>query len=330
MFAASTQPQMSLEDEIQSLKKTRDALLLVHYYQTGDIQDIADGIGDSLVLAQMGAESKAKVVILAGVVFMAESVKILSPEKIVLVADARAGCSLVDSSPYEDYLAWRLKYPDAICISYVNSSAAVKAISDVICTSSNAERIIRAVPEDRRILFGPDQNLGNYLAKKTGREMIMWNGSCEVHVLFSEKKLFQMKSEHPNAVVIAHPECTGPVLRYADVIGSTSKLLEEVQKNPAKEFIVATETGILHQMQKSRPDALILQAPAEGNCACNDCPYMKLNTLEKVRNALRDMKPQVEVDPKFVELAQISLRRMLELSKGNQIDWPSQFNPPSF
>lgn len=312
--------------EIAELKKQRNALILAHYYEDGAIQDLADAVGDSLFLAQEGQKAKQPVVLLAGVVFMAESVKILSPEKTVLVPDPNAGCSLVDHSPYEKYLAWRRQHPDAIAVTYVNSSAAVKSITDVCVTSSNAEKIVNAIPKDREILFGPDRNLGRYLSKKLDRPMTLWPGACEVHVLFSSRKLHELKLEHPNALVIAHPECNDAVLQYADVIGSTSRLLQEVRENKAvSEFIVATEHGILHQMQRARPDAKLVQAPAEGSCACNECPYMKMNTLEKIRNALRDMKPAVQVEPELLARAQVSLERMMAITRGESVTWPERF-----
>lgn len=312
----------SIEQEIQQLKKSRNALILAHYYEEGDIQDIADKIGDSLYLAQEGQKSTADVILLAGVTFMAESVKILSPNKTVLVPDLEAGCSLVNSSPINRYTEWRNKNPNAIMMTYINCSAEVKALSDVICTSSNAEKIVAAIPKERKILFGPDRHLGAYLMKKLGRKMELWDGSCEVHVLFNAKKLFEMKLANPDAVVIAHPECDETVLQYAEVIGSTSRLLEEVGKNPAKKFIVATEDGIFHQMKKTRPDAEILQAPLEdGSCGCNHCPYMKLNTLEKIRDALRDLRPQVQVPNAVRVKAQVSLQRMMDLSVGKPVTW---------
>lgn len=316
----------SLLNEISELKKQRNALVLAHYYEDGDIQDIADAVGDSLFLAQEGEKATHPVVLLAGVVFMAESVKILSPEKTVLMPDPNAGCSLVDHSPYDKYLEWRRQHPDAIAVTYVNSSAAVKSITDVCLTSSNAEKIINAIPRDREILFGPDRNLGRYLAHKLDRPMTLWPGSCEVHVLFSSRKLHELKTEHPSALVIAHPECNEAVLRYADVIGSTSRLLQEVRENKAvNEFIVATEAGIFHQMQKARPDAKLYQAPAEGSCACNECPYMKMNTLEKVRNALRDLKPEVQIDAELLAKARVSLTRMMAITRGESVTWPERF-----
>lgn len=317
---------MSIEAEIAELKKKRNAVILAHYYEEGDVQDIADHIGDSLFLAQVGQKSEAPVVLLAGVTFMGESVKLLSPEKTVLLPDTKAGCSLVDHSPYEKYLAWRREYPDAIAVTYVNSSAAVKSITDVCVTSSNAEKIINAIPRDRRILFGPDRNLGRYLAKKLNREMILYPGYCEVHVLFSAKRLFELKSKYPEARVLAHPECDEAVLQYADVIGSTSRLLDEVKTNLAcKEFIVATEDGIFHQMRKARPEATLIQAPPEGSCGCNQCPYMKLNTLEKIRNALRDLSPAIDIETDLAEKARVSLDRMMAITDGRAVEWPARF-----
>jgi quinolinate synthase len=315
----------SLRSRIAQLKAERNALILSHYYEEGPIQDIADHVGDSLALAQWGEKATNPVILMAGVVFMAESVKILSPDKTVLFPDADAGCSLVQHSPYDKYLAWRRQHPDAICVTYVNSSAEVKSITDVCVTSSNAEKIIGAIPKDRRILFGPDRNLGRYLAKKLDREMILWPGACEVHILFSSRRLFELKSEHPNAVVLAHPECDEAVLQYADVIGSTKRLLDEVTRNPAKEFIVATEFGIFHQMQKARPDAKLIQAPAQGSCACNECPYMKLNTLEKVARCLETMQPRVELDPTLIDKARVSLQRMMAITRGETVTWPRAF-----
>ncbi len=312
-------------DRIHALKKQRSAVILAHYYEEGQVQDIADFIGDSLALAQFGQKSKAPVLLMAGVLFMGESAKLLSPEKTVLVPDLKAGCSLVDHSPYDKYLEWRRKHPEAICVSYVNSSAAVKSITDITCTSSNAEQILDAIPKNRPILFGPDRNLGAYLMKKTGREMTLWPGACEVHVLFSARKLFELKIEHPEALVLAHPECLEEVLQYADVIGSTSKILSEVQSSKKSKFIVATEDGIFHQMKKLRPDADFFQAPAEGSCACNQCPYMKLNSLEKIANALENLSPEVLVDPTLSEKAQLPLQRMMDVMAKKDISWPKRF-----
>ncbi|MFN7825812.1 MAG: quinolinate synthase NadA [Pseudobdellovibrionaceae bacterium] len=318
-----------IKAEILRLKKEKNAVLLAHYYEEGEIQDLADHVGDSFHLAKMGQQSNSDVILLAGVVFMAESVKILNPSKKVLVPDLGAGCSLVDEAPYSDYLKWRFENPDGIAVTYINSSAEVKAISDVIVTSSNAKQIVSAIPQDRPVLFGPDKNLGKYLSKELNRPFILWPGSCQVHVLFSARRLFEMTNEHPDAVVIAHPECDPSVLQYADVIGSTSRLLEEVEKNPARKFIVATETGIFHQMKKKRPEAEILQAPTgDTSCACNDCPYMKLNTLEKIKRALETLSPEVVLSDELRLRAQVSLDRMMAITSGQSVQWPEKFVSP--
>lgn len=315
-----------LAQEILELKKKKNATILAHYYEDGDIQDIADFVGDSYFLAKKGQEVQSDLILLAGVVFMAESVKILNPNKKVLVPDIEAGCSLVQSSPFDQYLAWRKQYPDGIAVTYINSSAEVKSISDVIITSSNAEKIISSIPKDRKILFGPDQHLGRFLMKKLGRQFELWNGSCEVHVLFNAKRLHQMIQENSDAVVIAHPECEESVLQFAHVIGSTSRLLEEVEKNPAKKFIVATETGIFHQMQKLRPDVTLIQAPvADKSCACNNCPYMKLNSLEKIKQSLITEKPEIAMDASLRKKAQVSLDRMMMLANNQGVQWPERF-----
>ena len=317
----------TIVQRIHKLKKEKDAVILAHYYQEGPIQDIADYVGDSFYLAKMGQQVKEKTILLAGVVFMAESVKILNPEKTVLVPDLRAGCSLVDEAPYEKYLQWRKDNPRGIAVTYINSSSQVKAISDVIVTSSNAKQIVEAIPKDRPILFGPDKNLGAFLAKELKRDFVLWPGSCQVHVLFEAEKLITLMKQHPDAVVIAHPECEDSVLMWAKVIGSTSRLLEEVKNNPAKKFIVATETGIFHQMQKLRPDAQLIQAPvADPNCACNDCPYMKLSSLEKIEAALIHMKPQVQLPEDLRLLAKTSLERMMAITSGKTVTWPDTFS----
>lgn len=315
-----------LATEIIELKKKKNVTILAHFYEDGAIQDIADQVGDSYFLAQKGQQEKADIILLAGVVFMAESVKILNPTKTVLVPDLNAGCSLVDSSPFDKYYAWRKKNPQAIAVTYINSSAEVKSISDVIITSSNAEKIINAIPTDRKILFGPDQHLGNYLSKKLNRPMEMWNGSCQVHILFNARRLYELVQEHPDAIVIAHPECEATVLQYAHVVGSTSRLLEEVTKNPAKKFIVATETGIFHQMKKARPDVELIQAPVEDKgCLCNDCPFMKLNNLEKIKHAIATLKPEVTVPEAVRQKAKVSLDRMMKIAQGGSVQWPSSF-----
>lgn len=257
---------------------------------------------------------------------MAESVKILNPEKTVLVPDLNAGCSLVSGSPFDQYLVWRKKYPDALCVTYINSSAEVKSISDVIITSSNAAQIIDSIPKKRRILFGPDQHLGKWLSKKLNREMIFWPGACEVHILFNAKRLYELIQQHPDAVVIAHPECDDTVLQYAHVVGSTSKLLDEVKTNSAKKFIVATETGIFHQMKKLRPTVELIQAPVlDAGCSCNDCPYMKMNTLEKIKIALTTFKPEVKLNESLRTKAFTSLDRMMKITSGQSVQWPDHF-----
>ncbi len=318
--------QNSLKEDILSLKKEKNVTFLAHYYEDGEIQDLADKVGDSFFLAKEGQKSESQIILLAGVVFMAESVKILNPTKKVIVPDLDAGCSLVKESPYEDYLKWRRQHPTGIAVTYINSSAEVKAISDVIVTSSNAAAIIDSIPKDRPILFGPDKNLGSFLSKKLNREMILWPGSCEVHILFSAKKLYELSLQYPKAVVLAHPECDPAVLQYAHVIGSTSRLLEEVEKNPATQFIVATEPGILHQMKKSRHDNVeLIEAPQEGSCGCNNCPYMKMNTLEKIKNALLTETPEIKMDSDLINRASISLQRMMDITSGKPVTWPDRF-----
>jgi quinolinate synthase len=313
--------------DIQRLKKEKNAVILAHYYEDGEIQDLADYVGDSFYLAKMGQQVKEQVILLAGVVFMAESVKILNPTKTVLVPDLEASCSLVKGAPFESYLAWKKKHPDGIMVTYINSSSEVKSISDVIITSSNAAQIIESIPKDRKILFGPDQHLGRWLSKKLDRSFEFWPGSCEVHVLFNAKKLYQLISENPDAVVIAHPECEESVLQYATVIGSTSRLLEEVSKNPAKKFIVATETGIFHQMQKNRPDVTLIQAPVmDAGCACNNCPYMKMNSLEKIKSALESLQPEITLNEQLRLEALTSLDRMMAITSGQAVAWPSISN----
>lgn len=312
--------------DIQRLKKEKNAVVLAHYYEDGDIQDVADHVGDSFFLAKKGQEVKEQVILLAGVVFMAESVKIMNPNKTVLVPDMEASCSLVKGAPYEKYLAWRRQHPDGIAVTYINSSTEVKSISDVIITSSNAQQIIESIPKDRKILFGPDQHLGRWLSKKLNRPFELWQGACEVHVLFNAKRLYELIQQHPDAVVIAHPECDESVLQYASVIGSTSRLLEEVQKNPAKKFIVATETGIFHQMQKLRPDVELIQAPVlDAGCSCNNCPYMKMNNMEKIKHALETLNPQISLDEALRVKAQTSLNRMMDITSGKPVQWPAEF-----
>lgn len=300
--------------EINRLRKERNAIILAHYYVDGEVQDIADHVGDSLQLAQAAQKSNADVIVFAGVHFMAETAKILNPKCKVVLPDLDAGCSLAEGCPAEQFERFVAKHPDHYVISYINCSAGVKAHSHCICTSSNAEKIVRSVPEGQPILFAPDRNLGRYLIEKTGRDMTLWRGACVVHETFSERKLIELMVRHPEAVVIAHPECEEPVLRHAKFIGSTSALLKFTISSPAREFIVATETGILHQMKKASPDKSFIPAPPDGTCNCNDCPFMKKNTLEAVRNALATLEPEITLDPALAAKAKRSLDRMLELS----------------
>jgi quinolinate synthase len=305
---------LDLDDEIRRLKRERNAVLLAHYYQESEIQDLADFIGDSLQLAQAAQRTQADVILFAGVHFMAETAKILNPTRTVLVPDFKAGCSLADGCPVDRFKAWKARHPGSVVISYINCSAAVKAESDYICTSSNAEKIVRAVPSDQKILFAPDKNLGRYLIKKTGRDMVLWQGSCIVHETFSLRKLDALMREHPEAKVIAHPECEEPLLDRAHFIGSTAALLKFTQSDPAPAFIVVTEPGILHQMQKLAPDKHLIPAPPEANCACNECPFMRLNTPEKVYLALRDLSPELTMPEELRERAKVPIERMLALS----------------
>lgn len=313
--------------EIQKLKKEKDVAILGHYYADSDIQDLADCVGDSFYLAKLGQQVPQKNILLAGVVFMGESVKILNPEKTVLVPELEASCSLVEGAPYDKYLAWRRQYPDALCMTYINSSAEVKSISDVIITSSNAAEILESIPKDRRILFGPDQHLGKWLSKQTGREMIFWPGACQVHILFNATRLQELIAQHPDALVIAHPECDDEILKHAQVIGATSKLLNEVETNKKyTKFIVATETGIFHEMQKRRPDAELIQAPVvDENCKCNDCPFMKMNSVEKIYHALKTFKPEVTVPEELRLKAFTSLDRMMKITSKQPVTWPESF-----
>jgi quinolinate synthase len=307
-------PSLDLDQEIARLKKERNAVLLAHYYQEGEIQDVADFIGDSLQLSQEAAKTKADVILFAGVHFMAETAKILNPDKVVVVPDMRAGCSLADGCPAGPFAAWQAKYPGSVTVSYINCSAEVKALSDYICTSSNAEKIVRSIPKDTKVLFAPDKNLGRWLEKKLDRPMVLWQGSCIVHETFSHRKLVGLKTRHPEALVLAHPECEEPVLALADYIGSTTGILRYAVESPKKEFIVATESGILHQMQKAAPEKTFIPAPPEANCACNECPHMRLNTLEKVYLALRDLEPRIEMDAALLARAKKPIDRMMALS----------------
>jgi quinolinate synthase len=306
---------LDLEDEIARLKKEKNAVVLAHYYQDGEIQDVADFIGDSLQLAQAAATTKADVICFAGVHFMAETAKILNPDKIVVVPDLEAGCSLASGAPAERVAAWKARHPGALLVSYINCSAAVKALSDYIVTSSNAEKIVAQIPRDKKVLFAPDKNLGGWIAKKLNRPMELWPGTCIVHDTFSERKILGLKERHPGALLLAHPECEDVVLKMADFIGSTTGILNYAVKSDKKEFIVATEPGILHQMEKQAAGKTFIPAPPEANCACNECPHMKKNTLEKVYLSLRDLEPRLEMDEALMRAARVPIDRMLELSK---------------
>jgi quinolinate synthase len=308
-------PHLDLFAEIERLKKEKNALLLAHFYQEPDIQDVADFIGDSLGLAQKAKEADADIIVFAGVHFMAETAKILNPSKKVLLPDLKAGCSLADSAPAPLFKAFRDKHPDHIVISYINCTAEIKALSDIICTSSNAVKIIESVPPDQPILFAPDKNLGAWLNKKTGRNMLLWNGACMVHEIFSLEKITKLKIRHPKAKVIAHPECEEAVLAVADYIGSTTQLLKYTQTDSSDQYIVATETGILHQMQQSSPHKTFIPAPPTNSCACNDCPHMKLNTLEKLYLCMEYETPEITMDEQLRLAAKKPMDRMLEISK---------------
>ena len=305
---------LDLFAEIERLKKEKNAIILAHYYQEPDIQDVADFIGDSLGLAQKAQSTDADIIVFAGVHFMAETAKILNPNKKVLLPDLKAGCSLSDSAPPELFKKFKDQYPNHIVITYINCSAGMKALSDIICTSSNAQAIIENLTKYQKIIFATDKNLGAYLKKKTGRDMVLWNGACIVHEIFSLEKITKLKIRHPKAKVIAHPECEEPVLRTADFIGSTTSLLKYTIDNDAREFIVATETGILHQMQIQSPGKTFIPAPPDNMCACNDCPYMKLNTLEKLYLCMEYEEPQIIMDEKLLTASKKPIERMLEIS----------------
>ena len=305
---------LDLFSEIERIKKEKNAIILAHYYQEPDIQDVADFIGDSLGLAQKAEKTDVDIIVFAGVHFMAETAKILNPGKKVLLPDLNAGCSLADSVPAKLFRQFKEKHPDHLVISYINCSAEIKALSDIICTSSNAQKIIESLPKEQKIIFAPDKNLGAYLVKKTGREMLLWNGACIVHEIFSMEKITKLKIRHPKAKVIAHPECEEPVLRLADYIGSTTSLLKFSAEDAAQEYIVATETGILHQMQKQSPNKTFIPAPPDNMCACNDCPYMKLNTLEKLYLCMEYEQPEIIMDEEIMAAALKPIKRMLALS----------------
>lgn len=307
-------PALDLFGEIDYLKKKKNAVILAHYYQNPDIQDIADYIGDSLGLAQQAQKSKADIILFAGVHFMAETAKILNPSKKVLIPDLNAGCSLADSCPPGDFAAFKAKHPGHIVLTYINCTAEIKALSDVIVTSTNAVQIVESFPKDQPIIFAPDKNLGAYIKKKTGRNMVLWDGACMVHEIFSLEKLLQLKTKHPKAKVIAHPECEEKILKHADFIGSTTALLNYTKTTSDSEYIVLTETGILHQMQKASPGKTFIPAPPENSCACNDCPFMKLNTLEKIYIALEHEQPELLMSEDLMNRARAPILKMLDLS----------------
>lgn len=312
---APVEKDLDLRKEIERLKKERDAVVLAHYYQKGEIQDVADFIGDSLALARIAQKLPNRMIVLCGVHFMGETAKILCPDKKVVVPDMNAGCSLADSCKADEFESFIKANPGHTVVSYVNTSAAVKALTDVVVTSSNAKNIVDKLPENAKIIFGPDRNLGNYINSVTGREMLLWNGACHVHEQFSLEKILQLKREHPQAKVLVHPECKHSVVLVADKVGSTAALLEYALENSATEFIVATESGIIHEMKKKCPSKTFIPAPPEeSTCACNDCSFMKLNTLEKLYNSLKFEQPEICVDPEIATAARRPIERMLEMS----------------
>lgn len=318
MFITATPPKnqipQDLFTEIKKLKKELNAVVLAHYYQEPDIQDIADYIGDSLGLSQQAANTDADVIVFAGVHFMAETAKILNPNKLVLLPDKDAGCSLADSCPPQEFQAFKDAHPDHLVISYINCTAEIKAKSDIICTSSNAVKIVNQIPAEQPIIFAPDRNLGRYVAKETGRDLVLWQGSCIVHETFSEKRIIELQVQHPLAEIIAHPECEPAVLRHAKYIGSTTALLKYCQNSDRDKFIVATEPGIIHQMKKAAPHKQFIPAPAMNNCNCNECPYMRLNTLEKLYLAMKNRTPEITL-PEDIRVAALKpIQRMLEMS----------------
>jgi len=306
---------LDLEEEILKLKDELNAVILAHFYQKSEIQDIADVVGDSLELARRAKETDAQVIVFAGVHFMAETAKILNPDKLVLLPDLEAGCSLAESCPADLFKELRKENPAHVAITYINCTAAVKALSDIICTSSNAEKLINQIPVNKPILFSPDQNLGKYMAKKTGRDMLLWDGSCVVHETFSERKIIDLLVQNPGAKLIAHPECEDHLLNRADFVGSTSKLLKFISDDEAKSYIVATEVGIIHQMKKAEPEKNFIPAPPEEeSCSCNECPHMKLNTMEKLYLCMKNRSPEIKLDAEIAARALLPINKMLEMS----------------
>jgi quinolinate synthase len=306
---------MDYKEKFFKLRKDKNAILLAHYYQTDDIQEIADYVGDSLGLAQQASKTNADIIVFAGVHFMAETAKILNPGVKVLLPDLEAGCSLADNCPADQFSDFKAKHPDHIVISYINCSAEVKALSDVICTSGNAVQIVESFPREQKIIFAPDKNLGGYINRITGRNMVLWDGTCEVHDILQTEAIIRLKIQNPDASLIAHPECKAPILEIADFVGSTTALLNYTINNDAKKFIVATETGILYQMRKSSPDKEFIIVPSDETCSCNDCPYMKLNTMPKLYQCLQDESPEIVMDPGIMEKAKAPIERMMEISR---------------
>ena len=300
-------------ERIQELKKKNNAVILAHYYQEPEIQDMADFVGDSLELSRKAAETDADVILFCGVHFMAETAKIVNPEKKVIIPDMDAGCSLADSAPEEKFKEWVNKHPNHIVISYINCSAEVKALSDIICTSANAKKVVESVPKDKKILFAPDKFLGKYVIKETGRDMVLWNGTCQVHEIFSERELVRLKVKHEEAKVLAHPECEENILVHADFIGSTSALIKNVNETNDKKYIIATEPGVIHQMQKTNPSKQFIPLPPNNGCACNECPHMRLNTMDKIVDVLENLKNEITLDETIRTKALKPLNRMLEI-----------------
>ena len=306
---------MNFKKEVLKIKKEKNAIILAHYYQISEIQVTADYVGDSLGLAQKAKEADTDLIVFAGVHFMAETAKMLNPNTKVILPDLEAGCSLADSCPLDKFVEFKAQHPDHIVISYINTTAAIKTVTDIVCTSGNAIQIVESFPKDEKMIFAPDKNLGGYINRMTGRDMILWDGTCDVHDILNTEAIFKMKKENPDALLVAHPECNAPVLELADFIGSTTAMLKFTQKSSAEKFIVATETGILHQMKIDSPEKEFLVVPSDETCSCNDCPYMKLNTMEKLYLAIRDEKPEILLDTETMEMAKKPIERMLDISK---------------
>jgi quinolinate synthase len=315
-IAETINPKLKLVEEINRLKKEKNAVILSHFYVEGELQDIADYVGDSLGLAQAAANTDAEMIVFVGVHFMAETAKIINPGKKVILPDLKASCSLAESAPAEKFAEFKAQYPDRKVVTYINATAALKTMSDIVCTSANAKQIVESFPKDQKLIFAPDKNLGNYINNITGREMVLWDGACMVHEQYSVEKIIELMDQHPDAEFIAHPECEKPVLLLAQHIGSTTSLLKYVQKNDNKKFIVATESGILHQMTKACPDKIFIPAPSvDSTCGCNDCSYMKLNSMQKLYICLKYEQPEVTLPKDVIEKARIPIQRMLDISK---------------